>query len=180
MVHSVDIITSMWMWSVFSALFVSTFVPSQGAPPVTAPEHKLAGNHFPAVKLSKPLQTGASLSSINKERQVYAPDFPHPSEDLIKMALSPVLLPPPPPPAGGDADKYYYPYYFTTKEEADKFYKPDPWEAYYYQLPSLSPGEKIQGPSEQLPQHTGLYDGPINIEENIIPDTDRMFLKNFH
>ena len=111
------------------------------------------------------------------------------------MALSPVLLPPPPPPAGGDADKYYYPYYyntednadkyynpyyFTTKEEADKFYKPDPWEAYYYQLPSLSPGEKIQGPREELPQHTGLYDGPINIEENIIPDTGRMFLKNFH
>lgn len=60
--------------------FVTAFVPSQGA--LTAPQHKLTGNHLPGVKLSKPLAgVGASLSSINRERQVYAQDFPHISEE---------------------------------------------------------------------------------------------------
>ena len=77
-----------------------------------------------------------------------------------------------------NADMYYYPYYYNTEQNADLFYKSDPWAAYYEGLPSLAPGEKFQGPREELPQHTGLYEGPINIEENIIPDTHRIFLKN--
>merc|ERR1712037_740142 len=85
-----------------------------------------------------------------------------------------------PPPASGDADKFYYPYYYNTEQNADLFYKSDPWAAYYEGLPRLAPGEKFQGPSEDLPQHTGLYDGPINTEDNIIPDTPRIFLKTFH
>ena len=75
---------------------------------------------------------------------------------------------------------YYYPYYYNTEQNADLFYKSDPWAAYYEGLPSLAPGEKFQGPREELPQHTGLYEGPINIEENIIPDTHKIFLKSHH
>lgn len=64
--------------------FVSTLVPSQGA--VTLQQHTLAGNHLPGVKPSKPLLlpgagAGAALSSLNRDRQVYAPDFPHTIED---------------------------------------------------------------------------------------------------
>merc|ERR1711953_18514 len=206
--QSGDIPTS--MWSVFWVLFVSAFVPSQGA--VTVQKHKLGGNDLAGAKDSKPLVlpgAGAALSTINKERQVYAQDFPH----TMKWALSPVLLPPASASEEADqhyypyyynteenadqhyypyyynteenADQYYYPYYYNTEENADLFYqnwlrRTDPWAAYYQGLPSLAPSEQLQGPSEELPQHTGLYEGPINTEENIIPDTPRIFLKSFN
>ena len=110
--QSADIINT--MWSVFWALvithyssslllnlylnyfqFVSALVPSQGA--VTTSQHSLTGNHLAGVKNSKPLlaATGASLSSINKERQVYAQDFPHTiedSNDLIKVNLIHIFI----------------------------------------------------------------------------------------
>jgi len=193
---------------------VFCIVPSSGA----LRSHKVRENHLSGLELSKPLQqAGIRLSTINKQRQQYAPAFPYDdkheqSRVALKWALSPVLLPPPPPQdnqlvqendeeadkyyypyyyntqhtanllqnTGEEADKYYYPYYVNTEDNADLYYQFDPWAAYYDNLASLAQGEKFEGPREELPQHRGIYDGPINIEENIIPDTHKIFLKSQH
>jgi len=165
---------------------------------------------------------GASLSSVNNQRDHYAQAFPYTFQDddhkvpvkgaltRLQYALSPVLLPPPPPTTGeAEADQYYYPYYYNTQDNVDQYYYP-----YYYntednadllykpyiqelldsqdQLPQHTgtyngPQDELpqhaglyDGPQDQVPQHAGLYDGVINPQENMIFDLPKILLKRFN